>query len=207
MKILTYILGDFATNCYLVIDEKTKKACLIDPAKFNMEIENTINNEGLILEYIILTHGHFDHILGANIFREKTGAKIVAHKAEEEYLRNPKKSLTSICGGGTIAVDQYIIENNILVFGDVSFRVIHTPGHTRGSCCFTCDDESVMFTGDTLFNGSIGRCNFYGGDFEVMISSLQKLKSLNQNYIVYPGHGVATSLDDEKANNPYLREI
>jgi len=207
MKIITYVFGQIATNCYLVIDENAKKACLIDPALYDTEIINTITNGGITLEYIILTHGHFDHILGTNSFKEKTGAKIAAHEAENEYLRDPKKSMTSICGGGTIAVDQYIRENDILVFGDVSFRVIHTPGHTRGSCCFACEDEKVMFTGDTLFNGSIGRCNFYGGDFDVMLFSLQKLKNLEHNYTVYPGHGETTTLDNEKASNPYLREI
>jgi len=204
MKIIAFVLGDFGTNCYLVIDENSKKACLIDPAMYDKKIVNAITSEGITLEYIILTHGHFDHILGANIFKEKTGAKIAAHEAENEYLRDPKKSLTSLKGGGTIAVNQYIKENDILTFGGISFRVIHTPGHTKGSCCFACEDEKVVFTGDTLFNGSIGRCNFYGGDFDTMLLSLKKLKSLDQNYTVYPGHGDSTTLDDEKAYNPYL---
>lgn len=207
MKITTFVLGDFGTNCYLVIDENSKKACLFDPAMYDAEIANAIDSEGVKLEYIILTHGHFDHILGANIFKEKTGAKIVTHEAENEYLRDPKKSLTSLKGGGTIAVDKYIKENDDVIFGGASFRVIHTPGHTRGSCCFACEDEKVMFTGDTLFSGSIGRCNFYGGDFDTMLLSLKKLKALDKNYTVYPGHGDSTTLDDEKANSPYLSQV
>ncbi len=205
MKIITYVLGEFATNCYLVIHEDTKKACLIDPAVYDVEIVNVLITGGITLEYIILTHGHFDHILGANIFKEKTGAKIVAHEADIEYLRDPLKSLTSIYGGGIIVVDQYIDENDVLVFGGVSLRVIHTPGHTKGSCCFACEDEEVMFTGDTLFKDSVGRCDFDGGDYNSMFLSLQKLKSLDQNHEIYPGHGDSTTLDDEKANNPYLR--
>ena len=207
MKISTYVFGQFATNCYLVIDENTKKACLFDPAMYDAEIIKAITAGEITLEYIILTHGHFDHILGANSFKEKTGAKIAAHNAENEYVRDPKKSMTSLCGGGAIDVDQYINENDTLDFGDTSFQVIHTPGHTRGSCCFVCEDENVMFTGDTLFNGSIGRCDFYGGDFDVMLLSLKKIKSLKQNYTVYPGHGDTTTLNNEKAYNPYLKQV
>lgn len=204
MKILTFILGEFATNCYLVIHENSKKACLIDPAVYDDEIVNVIITEGITLEYIILTHGHFDHILGANIFKEKTGAKITIHGIEFEYLQDLLKSLTSLYSGGKIVVDKYINENDVLIFGGISLRVIHTPGHTRGSCCFTCENEKVMFTGDTLFNGSIGRCDFDGGDYNAMLLSLQKLKALNQNYRIYPGHGDFTTLDNEKATNPYL---
>ena len=123
-----------------------------------------------------------------------------------EYLKDPSKSLTSLYGGKTITVDKYIKENDELIFGDISLCVIHTPGHTRGSCCFACENENVMFTGDTLFNGSIGRCDLYGGDYDTMLLSLRKLKSLNQNYTVYPGHGDSTTLDDEKANNTYLMQ-
>jgi glyoxylase-like metal-dependent hydrolase (beta-lactamase superfamily II) len=139
-----------------------------------------------------------------NAFKEKTGAKVVVHEAEVESLGEPLKSLTSLSGGGTIVVDQYIHENDVLTFGGISFRVIHTPGHTKGSCCFTCDDENVMFTGDTLFNGSIGRCDLYGGDYDTILLSLEKLKSLSQNHKVYPRHGDTTTLDEEKAHNPYL---
>ena len=207
MKILTYVFGEFATNCYLVIDENSKRACLIDPAIYGAEIENTIITGGIALEFIILTHGHFDHILGAQMYREKTGAKIIIHETELEYPQDLLKNFALLYDREQIIVDKYINENDELIFGDISLRVIHTPGHTRGSCCFVCKDENVMFTGDTLFNGSIGRCNLYGGDYDTMLLSLQKLKSFVQNYTIYPGHGDATTLDNEKVNNPYLSEI
>ena len=202
MNILTYRLGMVSTNCYLVYDEKLNKACLIDPACYDEKITNTISSKGLSLEYIILTHGHFDHSLGANAFREATGAKIAVHRLETEYLENPNKSMT---GGETISADILLDENDILTFGGISLKVIHTPGHTKGSCCFICESEKIMFSGDTLFKGSIGRYDLYGGNYNILMKSLQKLKNIKENYKVYPGHGDSTTLDREIAGNPYLR--
>ena len=204
MKILTYRLGVFAANCYLLYDEKSNKACLIDPAIYDAKIKDVILSKGLSLEYIILTHGHFDHILGANAFREKTGAKIAAHELEVEYLENPEKSLT---GGETVLADILFKENDVLTFGDISLRVIHTPGHTKGSCCFLCESEKAMFSGDTLFKGSIGRFDLYGGNYNTLIESLRKLKSIDDNYKIYPGHGDNTTLFNEISENPYFKVI
>ncbi|MCL2776264.1 MAG: MBL fold metallo-hydrolase, partial [Oscillospiraceae bacterium] len=145
MKIQTYRLGSFDTNCYLVYDEKSSKACLIDPAVYDARIVNVISSKELSLEYIILTHGHLDHILGVNAFREKTGAKVAAHELETEYLEDTEKSMS---GGETVSADILLKENDILTFGDISLRVIHTPGHTKGSCCLVCESEKVIFSGD-----------------------------------------------------------
>ena len=202
MKILAYSL---AANCYLIYDEKSKKACLIDAPEYNDEIMEAFTSNELSLEYIILTHGHFDHILGASEFREKTGAKIVVHELDTEYLENPEKSMTSRYGGETISADITVKDNDILTFGDISLRVIHTPGHTKGSSCFVYEEEKIMFSGDTLFKDTIGRYDFYGGNYDTLMESLQKLKSLNENYTIYPGHGDSTTLDDEIAKNPYYR--
>ena len=205
MKILTYRLGVASTNCHLLYDEESKKACLIDPAVYSKKIIEEIFTKRLSLEYIILTHGHFDHILGANAFREETGAKIAAHELEAEYLENPDKSLTSIQGGETVSADVLLKENDVLTFGDISLKVIHTPGHTKGSCCFICESEKVMFSGDTLFEGSIGRYDLYGGNYNILMESLQKIKNIKQNYKIYPGHGDSTTIDREIAGNPYLK--
>jgi len=203
MKILTYRLGVFAANCYLLYDEKSNKACLIDPAVYDEKIADAISSKELSLEYIILTHGHFDHILGANTFREKTGAKIAAHEYETEYLEDPNKSLS---GGETVSADKLLKDNDILTFGDISLKVIHTPGHTKGSCCFICENEKVMFSGDTLFKRGIGRYDLYGGNYNTLMESLKKLKSINENYKIYPGHGDNTTLADEIVANLYLQE-
>ena len=202
MKILTYRLGVFATNCYLVYDEISKQACLIDPAVYDKKIYEVILSKELHLAYIILTHGHFDHILGANEFRNRTGAKIAAHVLETEYLENPSKSLT---GGETVSTDIVLKEDNILTFGDITLKVIHTPGHTKGSCCFVCENGRVIFSGDTLFKGSIGRYDLYGGNYHALMDSLNKLKAIEDNYKIYPGHGGNTTLDNEIVENPYFR--
>ena len=196
MKILTYRLGIYSTNCYLVCDEESNRACLIDPAVYDEKIMTVISSKGLLLEYIILTHGHLDHILGANAFKEKTGAKIAAHELETEYLEDPDKSMS---GGETVTADIILKDSDILTFGDVPLRIIHTPGHTKGSCCFACDRENVMFSGDTLFKDGIGRYDLYGGNYSELMESLQKLKSLKENYKVYPGHGGSTTLQSELA--------
>ena len=205
MKIITYSLGSCYTNCYLIYDEKSKKACLIDAPDYDDKIMDVISSKELSLEYIILTHGHFDHILGANMLKEKTRAKIAIHELDLEYLEDPNKSMTCMYGGETVSADIILKDSDIMILGDISFRVIHTPGHTKGSCCFVCENEKIMFTGDTLFKNGIGRYDFYGGDYNILMESLQKLKSLNENYIIYPGHGDTTTLKNEVIGNPYFR--
>jgi len=202
MEILAFSLG---ANCYLVYGENSKKACLIDAPEYDGEIMDAILSKGLSLEYIILTHGHFDHILGAEAFKEKTGAKIAVHELETEYLGDPEKSMTYFFGGGTVAADVEFKDGDILSFGGVSLEVLHTPGHTKGSCFLICDNEKIMFSGDTLFKDNIGRFDFYGGDYGVLMESLQKLKSMEGGYTIYPGHGEATTLKDEIKTNPYMR--
>jgi glyoxylase-like metal-dependent hydrolase (beta-lactamase superfamily II) len=199
MKIITYGLS---ANCYLVYDEKLKKACLTDPAVYDLKIEKDILSKGLAVEYIILTHGHFDHIMGANAFREKTGAKIAAHELETEYLENPDKSMT---GGETVFADIKLRENDVLTFGSISLKVLHTPGHTKGSCCFISESEKVMFSGDTVFKRGVGRYDLYGGNYNTLLDSLRKIKAIKENYKIYPGHGGRTSLDDEIVGNVYFR--
>jgi glyoxylase-like metal-dependent hydrolase (beta-lactamase superfamily II) len=205
MVIKTYVLGELESNCYLVYDEINKKACLIDPGVYDEEIMDFITKEELVCEYIILTHGHFDHIAGAQAFKEKTGAKIAAHELEAEYLADPEKSMTFYFNSETVLADVLFSDGDVLNFGDFSLKVIHTPGHSNGSSCFVYESgaQKIMFTGDTLFFGTIGRYDFYGGDYDILMQSLEKLKSLKTNYILYSGHGQKTTLDEEIAKNPY----
>ena len=198
MKIIAYSLGSYFTNCYLVYDENAGKACLIDPAVYDDEIINVISSKGLTLEYIILTHGHFDHILGADGFRDKTGAEIAVYELETEYL-------DFLEDDEKFSADILLKDDDTLTFGGISLKVMHTPGHSKGSCCFICGDEKVMFSGDTLFKGTIGRYDLYGGDYDTLMESLQKIKSIKENYMVYPGHGDSTTLAYEILQNPYFR--
>jgi len=207
MKILTYNLGIFSVNCYLVYDEKSSKACLIDPAVYDSKVMKIISEKGLSLEYIILTHGHFDHILGTNKFKEMTSAKIVAHELEVEYLQDPAKSMTAEHGGGIISPDILLKDGDVLTLGDSSLKVIHTPGHTKGSCCFYCEKQKILFSGDTIFKGAVGCWNLYGGSYDDLIKSLRKLKFIiDKNYKIYSGHGYVTTCDNEVVENYYLRE-
>ena len=206
MKILTYRLGMYSANCYLVFDEQANKACLIDPAEYDSKIEDALDRHELSLEYIILTHGHFDHLLGANRFKEKTGAKIAAHELEAEYLENPEKSLT---GSEIIHADILLKDGDVLSIGDIAVKVMHTPGHTKGSSCFLCESERIMFSGDTLFKQGIGRFDLYGGDYSMLLASLKKLAAIGDNidYKIYPGHGGTTTLGEEIAGNMYLEGL
>jgi len=196
MKILTYRGREYGANCHLMFDEQARKACLIDPGEYDTRVEEAIERHELAVEYIILTHGHFDHTLGAVKFKEETGAKIAAHELEAEYLEDPSKSLTSMAGGAKITADVLFKDGDILTVGDIQLKVMHTPGHTKGSCCFICDvisDEPLVFTGDTLFRNGIGRYDLYGGDYSTLMASLEKLGRLGDNCKIYPGHkGVST---------------
>ena len=205
MEISRYILTESQSNCYLLYDEKNKKACLIDPGEYDEEIMSFIEEKELDCKYIILTHGHFDHIIGAEPFKEKTGAKIAAHELEEEYLSDPGKSMTFYFADETVSADMFFKDGDLIEFGDFSLRVIHTPGHSKGSSCFVYESENkkIIFTGDTLFLGTIGRYDFYGGDHDTLMASLKKLKSLKIDYTIYPGHGDKTTLEYEIAHNPY----
>jgi glyoxylase-like metal-dependent hydrolase (beta-lactamase superfamily II) len=209
MIISTYVLTEHSSNCYLLCDEKNKEACLIDPGAYDQGIMDFIAEKELVCQYIILTHGHFDHIIGAEAFKQKTGAKIAAHELEAEYLADPEKSMTFYFDSETVSADVLFKDGDLINFGDFSLRVIHTPGHSKGSSCFVYEngDQKIMFTGDTLFKGTIGRFDFYGGDYDTLMASLEKLKSLKENYKIYSGHGEATFLDDEIARNPYYAGI
>ena len=209
MAVSTYVLGDFESNCYLLYDEKNKKACLVDPGAYDEKIMEFIEENGLVCEYIILTHGHFDHIIGAEAFKAKTWAKIAAHELEEEYLADPEKSMTFYFADETVSADVFFKDGDLISFGDFSLRVIHAPGHSKGSSCFVHESENqkTMFSGDTLFKGTVGRFDFYGGDYETLMASLRKLRSLNENYKIYAGHGETTFLYDEIANNPYYQSL
>ncbi|MCL2816277.1 MAG: MBL fold metallo-hydrolase [Oscillospiraceae bacterium] len=209
MVVAKYVLGELEANCYLLYDEINKKACLIDPGAYDQGIMDFISKEGLSCEYIILTHGHFDHIAGAEAFKEKTGAQIAAHELEEEYLLDPEKSMTFYFDGETVSADVFFKGGDMINFGDFSLEIIHTPGHSKGSSCFVYENggRKIMFSGDTLFMGTIGRYDFYGGDYDILMQSLEKLRALKTNCKIYSGHGEETYLDDEIANNPYYKNL
>lgn len=198
--------GMMGTNTYLVKDEKGS-VLVVDPAVFDAKLEELLKSENVTsLDYILLTHGHFDHITGVSELKEKYGGKIVIHKDDEKAFWDDNVSLSG--SFGTPAnypekADITVEDGDTLPFSYDEIKVIHTPGHTVGGVCYALGDN--LFSGDTLFKGSIGRSDFPGGNMLTLIRSVGKLKKLGINYSVYPGHGESTTFDYENKTNPFCK--
>ena len=195
-KIVESRMGE---NTYVVGDENTKKCIVVDPGVNLVDIMNFVKRQNLNVEYIVLTHGHGDHITNVLTLKEATNAKIVAHEEEKEILIDKRKNLSASLPSNTVELDADIYVKD----GDMKLKFIHTPGHTPGSMCIKIDKH--MLTGDTLFAGSIGRTDFYGGDYKKMEKSLKRLQNQDDDITVYPGHGPNSTLKIEKMTNPFMR--
>lgn len=205
MKILTCALGALATNAYLLLDELTGAAAMIDPGAKSGELDKMLTAEGVKkVEYIILTHGHFDHILAVKDVQEKTGAKIAVHTADKEKLSDGRECRAFLhdVQFTPSEADVLLNDGDVVRIGNLEVKVMHTPGHTPGSVCLICED--VMFSGDTLFAGSVGRTDLAGGSMKEMMRSAERLAALDGKYKVLPGHGDFTTLERERETNPYM---
>ena len=194
MHILTMPVGAYQTNCYMVWGEGDK-CVLIDPGYEANALLEQVEKQGKTLEAIFLTHGHFDHVGAVKDIAAETDCKVYIHPQE---LVLPE-ALTA----GKLYHTHTYDEGDTVTAAGLTFHVLHTPGHTPGGVCLLCED--VMFSGDTLFAGSIGRTDFPGGDYDTIKMSLNRLPSLEGNYRVFPGHGEDTTLDFERRTNAYLR--
>jgi len=206
LEIIRIPAGIYAANCYLVYDEDTKEGIVIDPGGDADDIINKIEELGLDIKYIVLTHGHGDHIAGVEDLKKYTNAKVAIHKDDAPMVRNGEKNLSSRMAMGTVEIEPDILldEDDVIEFGKLSGKVIHTPGHTPGGISLKIEDS--LFTGDTLFAGSIGRTDFEGSSYDSIINSIKtKLIVFPDETRVYPGHGPSTSIKMEKRNNPFLR--
>lgn len=205
MILKEFLLGPIENNDYLLIDDKTKEAILIDCTENSEAIDKTLQEYGATLKYILLTHGHFDHVLGINDFRSKYNCKVLIHENDKILLDSISNHVKNfgMSGVENQKADGYVKENDIIKFGDNEIKVIHTPGHTQGGVCYLVGNN--IFTGDTLFFETVGRTDLEGGNFSQLKSNIQeKLFTLDENIKVYPGHGPSTTIGHEKANNQFL---
>lgn len=190
--------GIYGANCYIISDEETKEAVVLDPGGDAPVLINAIEKMGVKLKYILLTHGHIDHVDAVEDLKKKYNVPFYIHEEDEVMMMNG-----AYVYGKLSKADGYLTEENKFTFGKYEIKCIHTPGHTPGGVSFLIEDK--VFTGDTLFQGSIGRTDFEGGDYNQIISSIvNKIIPLGDAVEIYPGHGPKSSVRFEKTRNPFL---
>ncbi|MCL2144207.1 MAG: MBL fold metallo-hydrolase [Endomicrobia bacterium] len=200
------ISGQIEANCYIVYDIGTLKALIVDPGEDGDKVISEIEKKGLKPEMLVNTHGHYDHIFSDEQIREKYKIPLAAHKYEIQMLADPYGNASAIFGNPeSVRTPEIQLEDNQEVeLSFAKFKVIHTPGHTKGGICLLFD--GFLITGDTLFAGTIGRTDFPGGSFDELMNSLEKIKRLDPSTVIYPGHGSRTTLANELRHNPYMKQ-
>lgn len=206
MEIRKLSLGQMGTNCYILWDENSLEAAVIDPGFEDSRILKIIEDNKLNVKYILLTHGHFDHLGGVNLVKAATGAKVLIHENDANCLTEPKRNLSALAGMALELepADGLFSEREPIRVGKLNIRVIHTPGHSKGGVCFLVED--TLIAGDTLFNTSIGRTDFADGDLSELLGNIvAKIFVLDDDIKVLPGHGENTTIGYEKKHNPFLQ--
>ena len=202
------VVGPVSTNCYFLVNEELREAVIVDPGENARQIQGYLAENELKPVAILLTHGHFDHMMAATALRDAYGIKVYATAKEKELLNSSTLNLSKgfLRTDYTMDADIYCKEGDEFYLAGCSIRVLETPGHTPGGCCYYIPSQNMMFSGDTLFYGSIGRTDFPGGSFKELSRSIkEKLYVLPAETICYSGHGEATKVGFEKEHNPYVR--
>ncbi|WP_138159074.1 MBL fold metallo-hydrolase [Peptoniphilus catoniae] len=198
-KIIRLIVGSYQANCYVVFDEENR-AIIIDPGAQSDYIRETIEHRDLKVDKIIVTHAHPDHFGAMEELSKYFKVKTYIGKHENEILKKRSSEI-----GKEVSADVLVRNGEEISFGENYFKVIKTPGHTPDGMCLLIDN--ILFSGDTLFRGSIGRTDFEGGDYKTMLNTLKNLMELPEDTLVLPGHGPETTIGDEKATNPFIKGI
>lgn len=203
MKVLSLMVGPIMTNCYILCDEAAKVCAVIDPGDEPERIEALMATTGCTPVMILLTHGHFDHCTGvAGLLKKWPDLPVYIHEADVTDSSGSELTFRRLDEKN----QRYYHEGDTLTVGGLTLRVMETPGHSRGSVCLLVEGQGVIFSGDTLFRGNCGRCDFPGGDYRAMLRSLARLGRLEGQYQVYPGHEEATDMDYERKANPYMKQ-
>lgn len=206
IKIESYLVSEFGTNCYFVINNETEEMLVVDPGDNASMLIDAIEREQIKPVAILLTHGHLDHASAAEALAKNFQVKIYAHEAEKETLEDSRMNLTAAFGAAKkFRADVFVKDNEVLELIGCKIKVLFTPGHTPGGCCYYFNEQRILFSGDTLFCESVGRTDFPGGSSAALIRSIrEKLLDLPDDVKVYPGHMSQTSIGTEKMYNPFI---
>ena len=201
-KIDKVIVGTYENNCYIIRDEASPTCVLVDPGWDAQRLLDKIRELGLTVEAILLTHGHFDHVLAVKEISEATSCPVWMHKGDHHPASGAMIDFFYPLSKEDLPNVQYCDDGDTLFLAGLSIQVLATPGHTQGSVCYQFED--ILITGDTLFAGSIGRTDLPGGSYQTILTTLKRLTALQENYHILPGHGEESDLNTEKHCNPYL---
>ena len=206
MKISVCVVGPIETNCWLILNPDSKEIIVVDRGDEAGKIIRMIRDLGGTLVNVLLTHGHHDHILGLQKLLEEFPAPVFACAEEVDMLSDPRFNMSVYTGSGvTVTPDRLLKDGEEFQAAGFGCRMLHTPGHSKGSCCYYFEDQKVLFSGDTLFRCSVGRSDLYGGSEDAILQSLHRLlRELPGETQVFPGHGPYTTIEFEKRNNPFV---